>query len=104
MSLADLPRLAIDALIDALIDREGGYVNHPADRGGPTSFGITQRTLSDWRGRPVSAADVQALTPDEARQIYQVLYVDRPQLDRVQDVALRELLVDCAVNLWWRRA
>ena len=85
-------------IIDELIRREGGYVNHPADRGGPTSFGITQRTLSDWRGRPVSAADVQALTQDEARQIYQVLYVDRPQLDRVQDVALRELLIDCAVN------
>lgn len=41
MSLADLPRLAIDALIDALIDREGGYVNHPADCGGPTRRGIT---------------------------------------------------------------
>ena len=25
-----------DRLIDELIDREGGYVNHPADKGGPT--------------------------------------------------------------------
>lgn len=24
----------VDALIMALIEREGGYVNHPADRGG----------------------------------------------------------------------
>ena len=31
-----------DALIDAVIDREGRYVNHPADRGGPTCWGITQ--------------------------------------------------------------
>ena len=29
-------------LIDELIEREGGYVNHPADRGGPTRFGITE--------------------------------------------------------------
>ena len=42
MSLADLPRLAIDALIDAVIDREGGYVNHPADRGVPTRWGVTE--------------------------------------------------------------
>src|SRR3546814_18653590 len=31
-----------DALIDAVIDREGRYVNHPADRGGPTCWGITE--------------------------------------------------------------
>lgn len=31
-----------DVLIDAVIDREGRYVNHPADRGGPTCWGITE--------------------------------------------------------------
>jgi lysozyme family protein len=34
--------LEIDNLVDALIEREGGYVRHPADRGGPTCFGITE--------------------------------------------------------------
>ena len=28
-------------IIDALIEREGGYVHNPADRGGPTKYGIT---------------------------------------------------------------
>ena len=32
----------VHGLIDALIDREGGFVDHPADSGGPTCFGITQ--------------------------------------------------------------
>ncbi len=32
----------IDALIDDLIAREGDYVHHPADRGGPTRWGITE--------------------------------------------------------------
>ena len=32
----------IDALIDDLIAREGDYVNDPADRGGPTRWGITE--------------------------------------------------------------
>ena len=32
----------VDRLIDALIEREGGYVDHPADKGGPTCFGITE--------------------------------------------------------------
>ena len=34
--------LDVDTLIDALIEREGGYVNHPAEKGGPTCFGITE--------------------------------------------------------------
>ena len=32
----------IDDLIDDLIAREGGFVDHPADKGGPTRWGITQ--------------------------------------------------------------
>ena len=32
----------IDVLIDAVIDREGGYADHPADRGGPTCWGVTE--------------------------------------------------------------
>ena len=31
-----------DRLIEELIEREGGYVNHPRDKGGPTRFGITE--------------------------------------------------------------
>jgi lysozyme family protein len=31
----------ITDLIDRLIAREGGYVDHPADRGGATRWGIT---------------------------------------------------------------
>ena len=34
--------LDADALIEAVIDREGRYVNHPADRGGATCWGITE--------------------------------------------------------------
>ena len=32
----------IDRLIEEVIEREGGYVDHPADRGGPTRWGITE--------------------------------------------------------------
>ncbi len=48
---------------------EGGYVDHPADKGGPTNMGITLNTLARWRGHAVTAADVKALTRAEARQI-----------------------------------
>ena len=61
--------MSIDALIDDILVREGGFVNHPADRGGPTHYGITQATLSRWRQQPVTVQDVQALTLEEAAQL-----------------------------------
>ena len=33
--------MTIQTLIDDVIDREGGFVDHPADRGGPTCWGIS---------------------------------------------------------------
>ena len=55
-------------------ENEGSYVNNPADPGGPTNFGITLDGLSEWRGCPCSAADVQRLTLAEAREIYHARY------------------------------
>ena len=32
----------IDNLIEEVIGREGGYSNHPADKGGATRWGVTE--------------------------------------------------------------
>lgn len=90
--------MTIDDILDALIQREGPYCDRPADRGGPTCWGITQATLGLWRGGSVSAAEVAALTKDEAKTIYRRRYVEDPHFDRIQDQALREAVVDAGVN------
>lgn len=88
----------LKTLIDALIVREGGYSDDPNDRGGPTKFGITLATLHAWRGTPVSAADVAALSSAEAAQIYAKKYFFDPGFDAVPDPALQEFLFDFGVN------
>jgi lysozyme family protein len=73
MPLPEQPASGIDRLDRALgiiFEVEGGYSNHPRDNGGPTNHGITQATLSAWRGRPVSVQEVQKLTTAEAVEIY----------------------------------
>lgn len=58
-----------------MFGHEGGYVNAATDRGGPTKYGITHRTLAAHRGvGSVSAAQVKALTLAEAEDIYRKSY------------------------------
>ena len=96
----------IDTILDEIIRREGGYVNHPADRGGPTDFGITEQTLGSWRqlGRSATAAEVQALTEAEARAIYRQQYIAGPGFEAVTHLALLHLLVDAGVHSGPKRA
>lgn len=90
--------MTADDILDDVLRREGGYVNDSADRGGCTAYGITQATLSGWRGRPVTCAEVKALSSIEARQIYTEKYIKPFQGAGPMNGQLLGLCVDCAVN------
>jgi lysozyme family protein len=50
---------------------EGGYVNHPADKGGATNKGVTQKTYNSFRSRSkLPRMDVKYITQEEVEQIY----------------------------------
>jgi lysozyme family protein len=87
----------VEELIDELIAREGGYVNHPADRGGPTRWGVTEAVA---RAHGYAGA-MRALPRAEAVAIYRRLYWQRPDFDRVAERAPRVAaeLFDTAVNM-----
>ena len=55
---------------------EGGWSDHAADRGGKTNWGITQATLGRALGRPASAAEIRALTKEQAKGIYKRIFWD----------------------------
>ena len=85
-------------IIDGIIKREGGYVDHPADKGGPTKYGITLATLEAWRGRAVTAEDVAGLGEQEAREIYIGEYLVKPRFNLINNVQLRVFALDSAVQ------
>lgn len=88
----------IDPISD-IIRREGAaYTNHPADRGGPTKWGITQATLTAYRKVQVTEFDVASLSEAEARAVYADLYIHRPRFDQISDDRLRALVIDAGVN------
>lgn len=88
-----------DLMIDDILEREGSeFTNDPLDRGGATKFGITQRTWTQYVNLfPLAAPiDVANITEPEARKFYAVMYY-RP-LAWINDIELRELVLDSAVN------
>jgi lysozyme family protein len=95
--MSDADDVEVTTMIDAIIAREGGYVDHPDDRGGATKFGITRATLQAWRGRAVDAHEVQALTREDASAIYRALFFERPRIALLPP-ALQPFLFDCAVH------
>lgn len=66
-----------EACHDITAKWEGGWSDHPDDPGGKTMYGITQATLSEWLGRPATAAEIRSLTKDQALAIYRDRYWKR---------------------------
>lgn len=70
-------------LMTHIIDVEGGFVNDPDDAGGATKYGITIKTLSDWRGRECTLQDVKDLTIEETVEIYIKKYYNAFNGDKI---------------------
>lgn len=82
------PSSDLDNFIRDIIRREGGYVNHPADKGGPTKYGITIANYRSWIKNPqATAGELSQLSPDNAVKFYRWYFAER----RINDLPL-ELL------------
>lgn len=84
-----------------VIEREGGYVDHVNDVGGPTKYGITIDTLQAYREsyghtEEVTKADIIKLTISEAKKIYYDLYID--PFTFIDDYYTAVIVVDAAIN------
>lgn len=90
-------------MIGDIMEREGGYSNHPKDKGGPTKYGITQKTLSAWMGRHCEAVDVIALTKKTAYEIYEHNYFIAPKLNSLPE-PIQPILFDMSINHGTERA
>ena len=95
--------MTVEEIIKGIIHREGGYINHPNDRGGPTKYGITQRTLSRYYGYNASIEDVKNLDKSVAYDIYERDYYRAPGIDKIPE-QLQSIVTDASVLYGPRRA
>ena len=76
---------------------EGGYVNHPQDKGGMTNLGCTKAVWEEFVGHPVSEADMRALTPASVAPLYKRKYWDKVAGDLLP-AGLDYAVFDAAIN------
>lgn len=89
--------MTIDTMIDDVIRREGGYSDHPNDRGGPTNWGITQQVARAYG----YLGDMRALPRSAAVNIYKSRYWTGPKFDQAAAICpqIADELFDTAVNM-----
>lgn len=89
----------LEKALDYLLEEEGGWSNHPSDKGGATFNGVTQGTYDDWRTRVKKQPKqtVRKATADEIRELYDVMYWRAAGCDRLP-WPINYLTFDAAVN------
>lgn len=96
-------------LATRLLRVEGGYSNHPSDRGGETMWGVT---IGVARENGYTGA-MRDMTKEQAFAIYRRAYWERPGFHLIGDVSpkIAEELFDTGVNMgvgipgvWLQRA
>lgn len=89
----------IDIMAPFILSHEGGYVNHPMDKGGPTNKGVT---LGTWKkyGRDINGDgiidenDLKLISDDDAIKIMKRNYWDAVHADDIESQSVANLLVD----------
>ncbi|QIB35107.1 glycoside hydrolase family 108 protein [Ancylobacter pratisalsi] len=89
---------SFDEALKRVLVHEGGYANHPADPGGATMKGVTQRVYDGWRRRKGTVTrSVRLIEAVEVRAIYRKQYWDGVRADE-PPTGLDYCVFDAAVN------
>jgi lysozyme family protein len=81
-----------------LVEIEGGYVNHPEDKGGPTNLGVTLNTFRQYCGQGKTIKDLRNMSYGTWCEIMKDMYWDKCLADEIENQALAEIIVDWCVN------
>lgn len=86
------------SFLKKLLMLEGGYVNHPNDKGGCTNKGITIETFRSFYGKEKNCSDLKNISDEQIEKIYKTNYWDPCWGDKIQCPKIAQLIADWAVN------
>ena len=86
-----------DTYAPKLMRLEGGYVNNPSDKGGPTNKGVTLTTFRVYFGKERTISDLRNMTDSQWKVIMKP-YWDRCKGDEIRNQSVAEIIVDWHIN------
>lgn len=87
----------IDEMLEVLLKHEGGYTNHPNDRGGPTNWGVTIANYSKYLGRKATIQEVKDMPRSVALDIFKTRFFIQPRINELHE-GLQPNVFDMSVN------
>lgn len=90
-------------VIEYVLEDEGGFVNHPKDKGGITNMGITKKWYDANMGRVSTIEEFRNLTKEDAKEYYYKFYWKTllkqiPELNEYGDARLTYLTFDTMLH------
>ena len=77
-----------------ILSWEGGFANHPNDKGGATNRGITIATFRSVFGKTKTVTDLKRMSDAQWDEVFKKLFWDRCKADQIEDQAVANILVD----------
>lgn len=81
-------------IIPFIKSHEGGYVNHPNDKGGCTNMGVTISTYRSYYGKTKTCYDLKKLTDEQWNNIFKNGYWDKIKGDQIVCQSVANIFVD----------
>ena len=85
-----------------ILKHEGGYVNHPNDKGGPTNKGITQATWNKYAQSDVNKEptldNLKKITDSDATKIYWKRYWEPKGFCKINDEKVSLMIYDWTIT------
>lgn len=82
---------------------EGGFVNHPQDKGGATKYGVILDTWKQYGydkdgDGDLDVDDLKLITPQDAKRIAKKIFWDYFRADHIHNQSVAELIADWGYN------
>ena len=86
-----------DFAFDYVVGNEGSYIDDPMDSGGPTKYGVTLKSYSEYLKQDFTPVVIEELTLEQAKGFYLHQYWIPSNCCMMTDFGIATAIFDCSV-------